>query len=103
VIVPYSPGGNTDIMARLAGQYIAAKLGQSFMIENRPGGGGSIGAIGVARAQQDRAADHPVGPDFIPSKSAWMCPRRNSLPQSLTALRFQPGRRPIAAADQALF
>jgi tripartite-type tricarboxylate transporter receptor subunit TctC len=53
VVVPYSPGGNTDMMARLAGQYIAAKLGQSFVIENRPGGGGSIGAIGVARAQPD--------------------------------------------------
>jgi tripartite-type tricarboxylate transporter receptor subunit TctC len=53
VIVPYSPGGNTDMMARLAGQYIASKLGQSFVIENRPGGGGSIGAIGVARAQPD--------------------------------------------------
>ncbi len=53
VIVPYSPGGNTDMMARLASQYIATKLGQSFVIENRPGGGGSIGAIGVARAQPD--------------------------------------------------
>ena len=53
VIVPYSPGGNTDMMARLAGQYLASKLGQSFVIENRPGGGGSIGAIGVARAQPD--------------------------------------------------
>ena len=51
VIVPYSPGGNTDMMARLAGQYLATKLGQSFVIENRPGGSGSVGAIGVARAQ----------------------------------------------------
>lgn len=53
VVVPYSAGGNTDMMARLAGQYLAAKLGQSFVIENRAGGGGSVGAIGVARAQPD--------------------------------------------------
>ena len=53
VVVPYSAGGNTDMMARLAGQYLATKLGQSFVIENRAGGGGSVGAIGVARAQPD--------------------------------------------------
>ena len=53
VIVPYSPGGNTDMMARLAAQYLADKLGQSFVVENRPGGGGSVGAIAVARAQPD--------------------------------------------------
>ena len=53
VIVPYSPGGNTDMMARLASQYLADKLGQSFVVENRPGGGGAVGAIAVARAQPD--------------------------------------------------
>ena len=53
IIVPYSPGGNTDMMARLAGGYLAEKLGQSFVIENRPGGGGSVGAIAVSRAQPD--------------------------------------------------
>ncbi len=53
VIVPYSPGGNTDMMARLAAQYLADKLGQSFVIENRPGGGGSVGAIAVSRAAAD--------------------------------------------------
>jgi tripartite-type tricarboxylate transporter receptor subunit TctC len=53
VIVPYSPGGNTDMMARLASQYLADKLGQSFVVENRPGGGGSVGAIAVSRAAPD--------------------------------------------------
>ena len=53
VVVPYSPGGNTDMMARLASQYIADKLGQPFVVENRAGGGGSVGAIAVARAQPD--------------------------------------------------
>jgi tripartite-type tricarboxylate transporter receptor subunit TctC len=53
VIVPYAAGGNTDMMARLAAQYLSEKLGQSFIIENRAGGGGSIGAIGAARAAPD--------------------------------------------------
>jgi tripartite-type tricarboxylate transporter receptor subunit TctC len=53
VIVPYSPGGNTDMMARLASQFMADKLGQSFVVENRPGGGGSVGAIAVSRARPD--------------------------------------------------
>ena len=53
VVVPYAPGGNTDMMARLSSQYLASKLGQPFVIENRAGGGGAVGAIGVARAQPD--------------------------------------------------
>jgi tripartite-type tricarboxylate transporter receptor subunit TctC len=53
VIVPYAAGGNTDMMARLASQYISEKLGQAFVIENRPGGGGAVGAIAVAKAQAD--------------------------------------------------
>jgi tripartite-type tricarboxylate transporter receptor subunit TctC len=53
VIVPYAPGGNTDMMARLASQYLSEQLGQAFVIENRAGGGGSIGAIGAARAAPD--------------------------------------------------
>jgi tripartite-type tricarboxylate transporter receptor subunit TctC len=53
LVVPYAPGGNTDMMARLAGQYLSEKLGQPFVIENRAGGGGSVGAIAVAHAQPD--------------------------------------------------
>lgn len=53
VVVPYSPGGNTDMMARLASQFLAGKLGQPFVVENRAGGGGSVGAVAVARAQPD--------------------------------------------------
>src|SRR5262245_37026269 len=53
VVVPYAPGGNTDMMARLASQYMAEKLGQPFVIENRAGGGGAVGAIAVAKAQPD--------------------------------------------------
>src|SRR5205085_907870 len=53
VIVPYAPGGNTDMMARLASQYMEKKLGQAFVVENRAGGGGAVGAIAVSRAQPD--------------------------------------------------
>ena len=53
VVVPYAPGGNTDMMARLSSQYLASKLGQPFVIENRAGGGGAVGAIGVAKARPD--------------------------------------------------
>lgn len=53
VVVPYAPGGNTDMMARLVSQYMEEKLGQAFVIENRAGGGGAVGAIAVSRAQPD--------------------------------------------------
>lgn len=53
VIVPYAAGGNTDMMARLASRYISSKLGQSLVVDNRAGGGGSVGAIAVAKAQPD--------------------------------------------------
>ncbi|MPZ39332.1 MAG: tripartite tricarboxylate transporter substrate binding protein [Rhizobiales bacterium] len=53
VVVPYAAGGNTDMMARLSSQYLANKLGQPFVIENRAGGGGAIGAIAVSKARPD--------------------------------------------------
>lgn len=52
-IVPYAAGGPTDILARLVGQKLQAQLGQSVIIENKPGGNGSIGAIAAARAGAD--------------------------------------------------
>jgi tripartite-type tricarboxylate transporter receptor subunit TctC len=52
-IVPYTPGGTTDIVARTAGQKLAEKFGQAVIIENRPGAGGNIGMEAVARAAPD--------------------------------------------------
>ncbi len=53
VIVPFGAGGNTDMMARLAAQHLSAKLGQSFVIENRPSAGGALGTGQVAAAAPD--------------------------------------------------
>ena len=53
VIVPYVPGGGTDLLARLLGPYIGDEFGQSFVIENRPGGGSTIGTVAVAKAAPD--------------------------------------------------
>jgi tripartite-type tricarboxylate transporter receptor subunit TctC len=53
LIVPFGPAGATDIVARLIGQWLSERLGQSFVIENRPGAGGSIGIEAVVRSAPD--------------------------------------------------
>jgi tripartite-type tricarboxylate transporter receptor subunit TctC len=52
-IVGFSPGGPSDITARLIGQWLTERLGQPFIIENRPGAGGNIATEVVARAPAD--------------------------------------------------
>jgi len=53
IIVPVPPGGALDILARLMGQWLSERLGQAFVIENRPGGGTNIGIEAVVRAPAD--------------------------------------------------
>jgi tripartite-type tricarboxylate transporter receptor subunit TctC len=53
IIVPYAPGGITDIAARLVGQKLNEALGQSFIVENRPGGNGFIAVTAAVRAPAD--------------------------------------------------
>jgi tripartite-type tricarboxylate transporter receptor subunit TctC len=53
MIVPFAPGGNTDLIARLIGQWLSERLGQPFVIENRPGAGTNIGTEVVVRAPAD--------------------------------------------------
>lgn len=53
VVVPFAAGGTTDILARLYGQRLTETMGVSFLVENRGGGGGSIGADVVAKAPPD--------------------------------------------------
>jgi tripartite-type tricarboxylate transporter receptor subunit TctC len=52
-IVPAPPGGPLDILARLFGQWLSERLGQPFIVENRPGGGTNIGTEAVVRAPAD--------------------------------------------------
>ena len=53
VIVPFAPAGTTDIAARLMGQWLSERLGQPFVIENRPGASTTIGTEAVVRAPPD--------------------------------------------------
>src|SRR6059058_3745801 len=52
-VVGYPPGGATDILARLIGQRLSEKLGQQFVIENKPGAGNNIGTEAVVNAEAD--------------------------------------------------
>jgi len=52
-IVPYPPGGTTDILARLVGQWLSQRLGQQVIIENRAGGGNNIGTEMAVKALPD--------------------------------------------------
>jgi tripartite-type tricarboxylate transporter receptor subunit TctC len=53
IIVPFAAAGAFDIMARLIGQWLSERLGQQFVVENRPGAGGNIGTEVVVRATAD--------------------------------------------------
>ncbi len=53
IIVPFAAGGGTDITARLIGQWLSDRLGQQFVIENRPGAGTNIGTEVAAKAPAD--------------------------------------------------
>ena len=53
LIVYFAAGGGNDITARLIGQWLSVRLGQGFVVENRPGGGGNVGTAAVVRAAPD--------------------------------------------------
>jgi tripartite-type tricarboxylate transporter receptor subunit TctC len=71
-IVPFPPGGSVDPLARLVGSRLGASLGQQFIVDNRPGGSGSIGAAAAAKASPDGYTflfvfdTHAVNPTLIP-------------------------------------
>jgi tripartite-type tricarboxylate transporter receptor subunit TctC len=53
MLVPFPAGGTTDSIARIVGDKLAARLGQTFIVDNKPGAGGNIGAAQLARAEPD--------------------------------------------------
>src|SRR6478735_4624531 len=53
IIVGFPPGGGSDILARLMGQWLSERLGQPFIIDNRPGAGSNIATEAVVRAAAD--------------------------------------------------
>ena len=53
IVVPFAPAGTTDIAARRMGQWLSERLGQQFIVENRPGANGNIGTEAVVRAPPD--------------------------------------------------
>ena len=117
MIVPYTPGGATDAMARLAAQKIGEAIGQNVVVENRPGGNGVVGTAAVHQAPADgytllgSASTHvlmnlvlkstgydPLA-DFQPvARTAWapamlaMDPKRpqRSLPEVVAAAKAAP-------------
>lgn len=52
-VVPYPPGGTTDVLARIVAQWLTEKMGQPFVIDNKPGGGNNIGVDFVVKAPAD--------------------------------------------------
>lgn len=70
VIIPFPPGGPTDVLGRIVAQRLSEKLGQPFVVENKPGASGMIGATQVAKAPADgytiliNASLHVINPSL---------------------------------------
>lgn len=74
LIVPYTPGGTADMLARTLGQKLTESLGQQVIVDNRPGAGGNIGADIAAKAAPDgytllvgTVATHAINPSLYPN------------------------------------
>lgn len=72
IVVPFTPGGGTDVFARILGQRLTEVYGQQFIVDNRPGAGSTIGSEFVARAPADgytllmTSASHAFTPGLYP-------------------------------------
>jgi len=126
LMVPFPPGGSTDIVARIVAQKLGAQLGQSVVIENRGGAGGTLGTAVVAKAAPDgylltvgSTSTHVVAPsvyqkleydpvkDFAPIGLMAVSPyllvvnpgvQARSLKELVALLQSQPGKMNYASA-----
>lgn len=90
LIVPFAPGGATDILSRLLAERLTEGLGQAVVVDNRPGAGGNLGAEAAARAAPDGqtivmgvVGTHAINPSLFPSIA--FDPIRDFTPVSLVA------------------
>lgn len=124
-IVPYAPGGSSDIIARLYGQRLSETLGQQFVVDNRPGAGGTVGTAILAKSTGDgytlilQDMPHTINPavhsklpydpvkDFTPVTLVARAPQWLFLNPAVTAktvselvalARAQPGKLKIGSA-----
>ena len=89
VLVPWPPGGSTDVLTRLMCEQLAQRLGQPFVVENRPGASGNIGMDAIAKAAPD---GYSLGPATIANlsinqfayKNMGHDPERDLVPVALT-------------------
>lgn len=127
-VVPYPPGGPTDILGRVVAARLAQELGQPMVVENRPGASGTIGAEAIARAAPDgqsflmNASIHVIIPhlnrslpydalaDFTPVTNMASVPLVavvnpqlpvRSIPELIAYLRANPGRVSYASSGNA--
>src|SRR5262245_4482962 len=93
IIVPIAAGGANDILARLIGQWLSERLGQPFVIENRPGGGSNIGTEAVVRAPPDGYTLLSIGPGAAINATLYDKLNFNFLRDiaPITALSLDPG------------
>jgi tripartite-type tricarboxylate transporter receptor subunit TctC len=75
LVIPFPPGGATDVIGRILAQRLGTQLGQQVLVENRPGAGGTLGSDAVAKSAPDgytlllaTGSTHSVGPALTPGK-----------------------------------
>ena len=126
VIVPYAPGGNVDISARIIAPPLGEVLGQTVVVDNRPGAGGNLGASLVAKATPDgytllvgssgplsvnpvifKSLPYDTLKDFAPISTVQAVPlvvlagpksNINSIADVITAAKARPGKLTMASA-----
>ncbi|MFC4927196.1 Bug family tripartite tricarboxylate transporter substrate binding protein [Delftia deserti] len=103
ILVPFAAGGTTDILARIVAQALQQELGQTVIVDNKPGAGGNIGAVAAARAPADgytlfmgTVGTHAINaalyakPGFDPIKDFSPLTRVANVPNLLVAHPSQP-------------